>query len=258
MSRRRTRVVLTPEHVPLTLNPAGAGSRSLALLIDFTVIASIAQAASSIFALVSAEIGSAVRITAVLFLTWGYNVYCETRRDGKTLGKRALGLRVVDGRGLPITFEQSFVRNVVRVLDFAPVFYGLGGAVALLDRDGRRLGDFLADTLVVHERVPLAAAGHLGGPRRHNALAEPALLRRIKHRVSLDERELLLALELRADRLDERARYDLMQEVADHYRKKLDLDDPTLSGENLVRDLVAVLWGEGEGGKKGRRKGQRP
>ena len=38
------------------------------------------------------------------------------------------------------------------------------------------------------------------------------------------------------------ARYDLMEEVAKTYREKLDIDDASISGENLVRDLTAVLF----------------
>lgn len=244
---RQSRVVLTPEHVPLRLTPAGAGSRALALLLDFMLVVSATQAAALLFNLVlPAGVATAARLTLLFALTFGYHVYFELRRNGRTLGKRALGLRVVDGRGLPITLEQSFLRNIVRVFDFTPVFYGLGGAVSLLDRDGRRLGDFLADTLVVHERTPLRPEGSLGGARRHGDLAEAGTLRRIRNRVSLEEREFLLAVALRADRLEESARYDLMQEIADHYRKKLEIDAPNLSGESLVRDLIAVLWGSAE------------
>lgn len=245
---RQGRVILTPEHVPLRLTPAGTGSRALALLLDFVLVVSLSQAVALAATLVlPGGLAAAAQVTTLFAMTFGYNVFFELRGNGRTLGKRALGLRVVDARGLPITLAQSFIRNIVRVFDFTPAFYGLGGAVSLIDRDGRRLGDFLADTLVVHEHTPLRPQGDLGGPRRHGDLAEAGTLRRIKNRVSLEEREFLLAVALRADRLEESARYDLMQEIAAHYRKKLEIDAPNLSGESLVRDLIAVLWGEGAG-----------
>ncbi|MDP9121040.1 MAG: hypothetical protein M3O15_06675, partial [Acidobacteriota bacterium] len=106
----------------------------------------------------------------------------------------------------------------------------------------------LADTLVVRESAPLALPSRLAAGRRHNALADPATLRRIRHRVSLEERELLLALCLRADRMEERARYDLMEEVGSYYRKRLEIDAPHLSGENLVRDLTALTFGSSPAG----------
>ena len=65
--------------------------------------------------------------------------------------------------------------------------------------------------------------------------------------MSLEEREFLLTLCLRADRLKESARYDLMEEVGSYYRERLEIDAPQLSDENLVRDLTAVLYNVGDG-----------
>jgi uncharacterized RDD family membrane protein YckC/uncharacterized membrane protein SpoIIM required for sporulation len=248
----RERLVLTPEHVPIVLVPAGVGSRFLALVVDLALmLAAIAAASAVIRLILPGGVGVAVITTLAFVLSWGYHVYFETRHQGRSPGKRAAGLRVVDGRGLPVTVEQSFVRNVVRALDFLPVLYGVGGLAALLDRDRRRLGDILADTLVVRERMPSAGRGRLAGAAarlaaapRANALADPATRRRIRHRLTLAERELLLDLCLRADRLEPRARYDLMEEVGAFYRRKLEIDLPHLSAENLVRDLTALAFGQ--------------
>lgn len=249
MSRQRR--ILTPEHVPIVLVPAGVGSRFLALIVDFVVLMGLLAAVGTVLQTVLPRgIGAAAAATIGFTLTWGYHVYFETRHQGRTPGKRAAGLRVVDGRGLPITVEQSMMRNIVRALDFLPVFYGVGGLAALLDRDRRRLGDILADTLVVRERTAASAreaafagaAALLPVQERPNALAEPGTLRRIRHRLTLEERELLLDLCLRAERLDPRARYDLMEEVGAHYRQKLEIDQPHLSAENLVRDLTALAF----------------
>lgn len=246
--RRSERLILTPEHVPIRLLPAGLGSRFLALLVDVAIILALAAGLGALFQkFLTAGVAQAASTTAGFLLFTGYPVYFELRHQGRTPGKRFFRLRVVDGRGLPITLEQSFVRNIVRVLDFAPLFYGLGSLVSLLDRDRRRLGDILADTLVVHERIPLRPQGQIRLERRFNALRTPSTLRHIRQRVSLEERELLLALCLRADRLKESARYDLMEEVGTYYRDRLEIDAPQLSNENLVRDLTAVLYNVGEG-----------
>jgi uncharacterized RDD family membrane protein YckC len=250
MSRQRR--ILTPEHVPIVLVPAGVGSRFLALIVDFLLLMGVLAMAAELLQLALPRgVGAAAVTTLGFALTWGYHVYFETRQQGRTPGKRAAGLRVVDGRGLAITVEQSFLRNIVRALDFLPVFYGVGGCCALLDRDRRRLGDVLADTLVVRERsAPSARAAaaaqravRLPGAQRPNALADPGTLRRIRHRLTLEERELLLDLCLRADRLSPRARYDLMEEVGAYYRRRLEIDQPHLSAENLVRDLTALAFG---------------
>jgi len=244
--RRRERRVVTPELVGLRLTPAGPASRLAALLLDFALILAATVSLNSLLSgLLPRAVSGALFATLAFILQWGYHVYFETWHQGRSPGKRATGLRVVDGRGLPLTLQQSFVRNILRALDFLPLFYGLGGLVSLVDPDGRRLGDLAADTLVVEERRPAATAERLRAERRIEDLAEASNLevaRRIRHRVSLEEREFLAALCQRADRLEPQARYDLMEQVGTHYREKLEIDAPHLSGENLVRGIAAVLF----------------
>ena len=242
MRLRDARRIETPEHVKVRLEAAGPGSRFLALLLDVFVVAALATLfASGARIVLPGALEDLATTTFSFVLAFAYPVWFEVRREGRTLGKQALGLRVVDARGLPIGIEQSFVRNVARGLDFLPAFYALGGTVALLDRDGRRLGDLLADTLVVRDRrtqtgaLPAAVAATAG------LEVDPELARRARNRVTLDERELLAALLSRAGKLDERARYDLMEQAGDHFRQKLELDLPHLSGEALVRALAAAI-----------------
>jgi len=233
----REAVVLTPEHVPIRLFPAGLGARFFALLVDAGVILAVSSMLSTMLGLLSG-----FRIVLVFVLSWGYHVFFEVRHQGRSPGKRLCGLRVVDSRGLPVTFQQSFVRNVVRVVDAAPAFYGAGALISLLDRRSRRLGDIAADTLVIEERSAGDPTAAISGARRFNSLQNPRVLRRLRRQVGLEEREFLLALCLRADYLETRARFDLMEEVGGHYRRTLEVDDPNLSGENLVRGLLAVLY----------------
>jgi len=235
-------VITTPEHVPIRLEPAGAGSRFLATLIDFFLVSAIAGAVGTVLVMVLPGIGIALAITFNFVLTWGWHVFFEVKKQGRTPGKRALRLRVIDARGLPVSLYQSLVRNIVRVLDFAPAFYGIGAIATLVTPARRRLGDVVADTLVIRDAQPLAYKGQLASDRRHNSLRTPRVLRLIRNRISLEEREFLLTLCLRADRMSAAARYDLMQEVADEYRRKLAVEEESLSGENFVRDLTAVLF----------------
>jgi uncharacterized RDD family membrane protein YckC len=239
---QRGMVVLTPEHVQIRLVPAGLGSRFIALTVDFLFIVGIVQILSMLLQGFFGTIGVAASIASMFLIMWGYHIYFEVRHHGRTFGKRAVGLRVVDRRGLPITLQQSFIRNIVRALDSAPLAYALGGMVSLHDAYGRRLGDFAADTLVIQERQPMAYKGQFTESRKYNSLRTPQVTRLIRHRISLEEREFLLTLCLRADRLNDKMRYDLMEEVGEHYRKKLEIEDEHLSGENLVRALTAVLY----------------
>ncbi len=248
----RERVILTPEHVEIRLQPAGPGSRFVALITDFMIVVSISSTfAAFAVPMLPAGLGTALWATVNFVLTWGYHVYFEAFRDGRSPGKRLAGLRVVDGRGLPISLEQSFVRNIVRILDAAPLFYGLGGFACQLDRHRRRLGDMAADTLVIQESRVFEQGAQLARSREYNSLRVPRVLRLMRHRVSLEEREFLLSLTLRAAELEPRARFDIMEEIGRHYRRKLEIDDPRLSGESLVKGLTAVLFWD-------RRTGSRP
>jgi uncharacterized RDD family membrane protein YckC len=236
-------IVETPEHVPIRLEPAGAGSRFLSTMIDAFLILGITGVAGTVLRIfLPAGIAGALMITISFVLTWGWHVFFETRRQGRTPGKRALKLRVIDARGLPVSLYQSLVRNITRALDFAPVFYGIGAIAVLVSPTRRRLGDIIADTLVIRDAQPLAYKGQLQAERRHNSLRTPRVLRLIRHRIGLEEREFLLTLCLRADRMSAEARYDLMEEVAGHYRQELGVEQDSISGENFVRDLTAVLF----------------
>lgn len=235
--------ITTPEHVVIRLQPAGAGSRFLAVMIDSFIVTGIAGTIGTILGvLLPTGIAIAISITLNFVLTWGWHVYFEVRKQGRTPGKRALNLRVVDARGLPVSLYQSLVRNIVRVLDFAPAFYGIGAIATLVTPSRRRLGDIVADTLVIRDAQPLAYKSTRANERRHNSLRTPRVLRLIRHKIGLEEREFLLTLCMRADRMSAEARYDLMEEVAAAYRRELGVEEESISGENFVRDLTAVLF----------------
>jgi len=236
-------LITTPEHVPIHLETAGAGSRFLAILIDTAItmtIASLLGLIAQVF--LPAGVARAFYVTISFFLGFSWHIWFETRGNGRTPGKRSLSLRVIDDRGLPVSLHQSLVRNIVRVVDFIPIFYAFGAVAVLASPQRRRLGDVIAGTLVVRDSQPLVVRGQIAAPRRHNSLRTPRVMRLIKHRVSLEEREFLLSVCMRAEKLTPSARYDLMENVAARYREKLGIEEQQMSGENLVRDLTAVLF----------------
>lgn len=87
------------------------------------------------------------------FIFLGYYVLFEMLWNGQTPGKRAAGIRVLRDDGTPITITESLLRNILRVIDFLPVFYGVGMLSLLLSRQSKRLGDFAAGTVVIKERT---------------------------------------------------------------------------------------------------------
>jgi uncharacterized RDD family membrane protein YckC len=231
--------------VEIRLEPAGLGSRFVALIVDLILVTALSGTVSQVArGVLPGAVGIVAQALALLVITWGYHVYFEVRHQGQSPGKRIAGIRVVDGRGLPLSLEQSFVRNVVRVLDALPVGYALGAVVCQLDPHRRRLGDIAADTLVVRERHGQVYERRSTSSRAFNSLRTPRVLRLVRHRVGLEEREFLATLCLRADGMEEKARFDLMEEVGRHYKSRLGIEDPHMSGENLIRGLAGVLFAE--------------
>ncbi|MGB6902047.1 MAG: RDD family protein, partial [Acidobacteriaceae bacterium] len=87
-------------------------------------------------------------------LRWGYYTVFEAFWNGQTPGKKLCKLRVIRDSGRQITFFESLTRNLIRVIDSLPGFYAIGIVTMLCNRRSKRLGDFAAGTLVVHERSP--------------------------------------------------------------------------------------------------------
>lgn len=87
-------------------------------------------------------------------VTSGYFLIFEIAWNGQTPGKRALGVRVIRESGYPLRPVDSVIRNVVRIADWIPFFYGLGVLVMLVNKRSKRLGDFAAGTIVVREGTP--------------------------------------------------------------------------------------------------------
>jgi hypothetical protein len=85
-------------------------------------------------------------------LEWAYYVACELWMNGQSLGKRALGLRVVSSAGLSIGLRESLLRNLLRGADFLPNLYVVGLLVMCSDSKFRRIGDLAAGTMVISER----------------------------------------------------------------------------------------------------------
>lgn len=168
--------VETPELVVLSYTIAGVGSRALAAVIDSLICAAAIVAILITVGVFRAgsQVGStsdsfdawaaAIFIIAIFCLLWGYYVLFEGLADGQTPGKRLLRLRVVRDAGYSVTFGASAVRNLIRVIDIQPVpFYTVGMLSVMLTKQGKRLGDIVAGTIVVREALlrqpaPVASA----------------------------------------------------------------------------------------------------
>src|SRR5213593_2756959 len=151
--------VETADHVVLRYDLAGGGNRGFAAVLDFGVATVVALGATIALGAIPAAFGprNAVFGVAVLLIPtiiWAYFILLEWLWNGQTLGKRAYGLRVISGDGSPAGFTAVFVRNLIRVIDFLPVFYGLGLLLIVLTPKNQRLGDLAAGTYVVRAPRP--------------------------------------------------------------------------------------------------------
>lgn len=144
------REVVTPEGVALHLPAAGPVPRALAWAIDFAVRMGVMFVAGIVLALLGRS-GAGFYAVLLFLVYWFYPVAFEAMWGGRTPGKRALGLRVVAANGAPVGWLAAFVRNLLRVVDMLPLAYAAGLVTSLADPWGRRLGDLVAGTLVVHE-----------------------------------------------------------------------------------------------------------
>lgn len=166
----RADAVVTPEAVALSLDVAGLGSRMIAAMIDTAIQAALGIVVAFVLAGVSGlgpsdNLTLAVPFFVLLFLVvWGYYPLWEGLWNGRTPGKRAQRLRVVQADGQPVGLGPVLVRNLVRVVDFLPIGYGTGAITMLLTRRSQRLGDLAAGTVVVREHPAPAPAGLLLAP----------------------------------------------------------------------------------------------
>lgn len=214
----------TPEHVVFSCSLAGPARRALAYLIDLFVRLAILFVIGLVLSLSSighAEL-SGWKLGALLLLMfaleWGYFVTCESFMGGRSLGKKALGLRVVTRDGLPVSFGGSVLRNLLRAADFLPTGYAIGLLTMTLDPRFRRLGDWAADTMVIIEERP-----RLRDPIRLQPAPNAAELEQLPTRLDLPG-PVMEALELflrRAPELQKLREDELASMLAPAYAKQL-------------------------------------
>ena len=147
------REIHTPEGVTLRLPAAGPVPRALAWGIDFAIRMGLLMALGMVLGLLR-EAGTGLYLVALFAVFWLYPIVCEGLFNGQTPGKRALDLRVVSSDGAPVGWLAACVRNLMRTVDMLPFGYACGLVASLADPWGRRLGDLVAGTMVVHAPKP--------------------------------------------------------------------------------------------------------
>jgi uncharacterized RDD family membrane protein YckC len=266
--------IRTPEGVEFPLTLASPILRFLAWIIDAAVMALTLAILAIAFCLFgffiglitdfnaifagSASLLVAVRIIVAFAIVTGYAMVLEWFWRGQTVGKRALRLQVVDAQGLTLTFSQVAVRNLLRAVDFLPVFYFVGGSIAMLSSRYQRFGDIAANTIVV--RVPTPPTVNveqvLGG--KYNSLQDhPHLCARLRQRISPTEAQIALQAIQRRDLLDDDARVKLFADIAGHLQTIVKFPEDTIVGmsdEAFIRACVDMIFRSSTGESTQRRR----
>jgi uncharacterized RDD family membrane protein YckC len=161
------RGIVTPEAVFLEFETAGIPSRALARVVDLLVslvAASFVLGFASIG--ISTESAAIVLILIVTFLAvFGYPAAAETVSKGRTVGKAALGLRVVTVEGAPVRFRHAAIRSALQLVDFVLVPVGVIATLSALPSPlDQRLGDRIAGTMVIRDRSGAREAAPVAFP----------------------------------------------------------------------------------------------
>lgn len=245
-------LIRTPEGIVFPLIIASPISRFLALAVDLGCIGVLSGFTSTLLALLSvidADVGIAVAMLSTALISVGYPMFLEWRWRGQTLGKRLLRLQVMDVQGLRLQPSQVIIRNLLRVVDALPGFYGLGGSAAFLSARGQRLGDLAANTIVV--RHPLSAEPDFTSLMRgkfNSFRAAPHLAARLRQNVTPREAGLALEALLRREAFADEARLALFADFRAHFDRVVTFPPEMtdgLSDEQFVRNAVDILFNNG-------------
>ena len=152
--------VRNEEGISLYYEPAQLFSRAVAWIIDFFVYSNAVLLLSFLVLILNEAFGVVdyfkgvleyILLLAVFLIYWFYFTFFELYFKGKTPGKYITGIRVIDLSGLRLSFWQSMLRNIIRLVDMLPFGYLIGVVVHFFDPYGRRLGDIVSGTIVVKD-----------------------------------------------------------------------------------------------------------
>jgi uncharacterized RDD family membrane protein YckC len=240
----------TPEGVDLHREIAGPGGRSAAAILDVLILATLwfsllvaLSAAASVDLLGASGFALGLVVGGGIMFVVLYPAVSALLLDGRTLGKLALGLRVVGDEGYPAEPVQHLLRSLLWPIELALWIPAPIGLVAIATTPRRqRLGDLVAGTVVVRE-PRLAAIDRVEpfGDRTWSGLPEHtlALSAAVVEPLDSEDVELLRAL-LARRRLPPEVRRRLFVETARHYSVRLGLG-PFDDARVFLRELYLFL-----------------
>ena len=238
-------IIETPEQTSIEFPLAGIGSRFLAVLIDS--LFQFAGVLALVLILVGLSAGGAApdldrpsnaRVWAVaimiliyFLIMYGYFMLFEAIWNGQTPGKRITHLRVIKDSGQPITAVDSVGRNLIRIIDSLPFAYGIGVLCAWISPQSKRLGDYVAGTVVVHEK-PIKIASP-----QWDVATQVATHQYGAGRLTPEEFALVETFLSRREALDPSIRYDTAAGILRRIEAKLTLPPEKPTAEKILEEL---------------------
>jgi uncharacterized RDD family membrane protein YckC len=150
--------VVTGDAVVLDVQIAQLPVRALAAMIDVIVVFIAYLIGVLLWASTLSQFDNALSAAVLIIFTVlaivGYPIAFETATRGRSLGKMALGLRVVSEDGGPERFRQALFRALAGVIEIWIFAGGPAVICSMLSPRGKRIGDIFAGTVVISERAP--------------------------------------------------------------------------------------------------------
>lgn len=230
--------VVTGDAVVLDIQIAQLPVRALSMLIDVVFIFVAYVLGVMLWAATLAQFNSAFSDAVLIIFTVlalvGYPLIFETATRGRTLGKMALGLRVVSDDGSPERFRQALFRALAGVIEIWMLTGGPAVICSLLSSKGKRIGDIFAGTVVITERAPRLTPPPLMPPQ----LAWWASTLELSG-LGAEQAELARQFLTRASQLDPRVRDQMAYRIGSDVLSRISPPPPPGTPPGLA--LAAVL-----------------
>ncbi len=208
--------LVTGEAVALELPAASIGIRVVSCLIDITIEGGLLVVGIILGSMLAVDEATAavVSVLAVALILVIGPATLETLTSGRTIGKLVMGLRTVRDDAGPISFHHSFIRQLLAVIEIW-MFSGVPALIsALVSPKGKRLGDYLAGTYVVRDRVPLRLPRPVGMPPHLASWARSADIAPLPDFLAVSMRQLVGRAATLSPQARERLVTDTVSQVA--------------------------------------------
>lgn len=215
----KTVKITTPENIELEYRLAGLGTRGGAAVVDFLIqtiavliiIVTIIAFEINLVDLIEEYQGWVIGgiILLIWIIIYGYFIIFEMVMNGRTPGKKLFNLRTIRNNGQPITIKHSIIRNLFRIIIDT---YGIGIILMFFSKQYKRVGDYVASTMVIVEEKRAAPKALGINLDKYN----------YKYSITDDERRLLIEYLERRNDLGENG-FKLEKELEEYFAQKLEI-----------------------------------